>query len=117
MELVVVLVALYLIECCVWVVQGQVALSPLAAAYVLCPSEIFGRLARWCYFCGGDASIGVRQDVDEFLAAVGRREDVLRPPDREDASSLSYSPRCQAQYTRSDGHCADCESGQVQPFI
>jgi predicted amidophosphoribosyltransferase len=47
---------------------------------------------------------------------VGRREDVLRPPDREDAAFLSYCPRCQAQYTRSDGHCADCGGVQVQPF-
>jgi hypothetical protein len=88
---------------------------PLASAYVLCSTDVFCRLARFYYFSGDDSV--AQSAVDAFIVAVGHREDVLRAPHRGDTTFLSYCPRCEAQYTRPDGYCADCRAVHVQPFI
>jgi len=49
----------------------------------------------------------------------GQRVDLAaltRPPTPADATSLSWCPRCETQFTTRTGTCADCGGLELIPF-
>jgi hypothetical protein len=104
------------------------AFHPLALAKVFCPEQEFRALAqsvvREIRFPGlpvcpreeplaqaaeRHARAALQQAVEGFLAQGGVRPDELaQPPTPNDETCRSYCPRCLAQFTTSEGSCADC---------
>lgn len=49
------------------------------------------------------------KEGEEFVAQAGLQPDTFAAaPHRSDPDGKSYCPRCQAQFTRTDGVCSDC---------
>jgi hypothetical protein len=55
--------------------------------------------------------------IQMFLAKEGvAANELLRPPEPADSSSLSYCPRCQSQFRIKEGTCADCGGLKLVAF-
>ncbi len=55
--------------------------------------------------------------AEGFLTAQGiKLEDLPRAPAPSDESSRAYCPRCEAQFTSTDGRCADCGGLELVAF-
>jgi hypothetical protein len=107
---------------------------PLALAKVFCRDEQFAQFARFILrevrFPAGASGIEpanlerARQGTELWNAAVTKFlnrhglkiEELLERPARADAESLSYCPRCLAQFTTRDGVCVDCGGLPLVPF-
>jgi hypothetical protein len=101
---------------------------PLALAKVFCPEPEFRAFARTVWreirFPGlpvcpraepvaeaaeGHARAALRRAIEDFLEHCGLHPDELaQPPTPTDDTCRSYCPRCLAQFTTSNGTCADC---------
>ena len=101
---------------------------PLAIAKVFCAEEQFRHFARKVLrdirhpalpICPREDTLGqiternsrarLQQAVEKFLKKNGvAPEELTRPPSPADQTCRSYCPRCEAQFTMSEGACADC---------
>ena len=73
-------------------------------ALPLCPSADSAQRATEFH-----ARTAMRQAAEQLLKRSGIEPDELcRPPAPADASCRAYCPRCGAQFTTPEGHCADC---------
>jgi hypothetical protein len=43
-------------------------------------------------------------------------EELIHPPPPSDTASVSYCPRCLAQFATPAGLCADCGGVELKPF-
>ena len=108
---------------------------PLAVARVFCSEREFKKMApeflrELRYPIAGPALETAGQKTESYARelALSRLEEFLRrnsclpdqllqPPVRADQSSLSYCPRCLAQFTLRGGSCPDCETVKLVDFI
>ena len=113
------------------------AFHPLALAKVFCPEQEFRALAlsvvREIRFPGlpvcpreepvaqaaeRHARAALQQAVEGFLAQCGiQPAELAQPPPRSDETCRSYCPRCLAQFTTSEGSCADCGGMPLVAFV
>ncbi|HKI69471.1 MAG TPA: hypothetical protein VKA67_07780, partial [Verrucomicrobiae bacterium] len=104
------------------------AFHPLAVAFVFCSKEAFQQFARNILLdnrnpcrpaCPGNdtgwretelfSRNALLRNVEEFLGRNGVDvEEICQPPVAADATCLSYCPRCNAQFTTTNGQCLDC---------
>ena len=112
------------------------AYHPLAVAMVLCPEQELRAFGRRVLLdvkhplqpvCPEDAGPG-RSIEASFRAALAAALDALvvragydpavwtEPPRAEDPSSLSYCPRCDAEYILEEGLCHRCGGVPLQSF-
>jgi hypothetical protein len=101
---------------------------PLALAKVFCPEQAFRAFARDVWreirfpglpLCPCEEPMALaaerharavlQQAIERFLAQCGiHPADLAQPPTPNDETCRSYCPRCLAQFTTSEGACADC---------
>jgi len=106
---------------------------PLAVAGVFCSAEKLRELAapvwrdiRFPTLRGGGAVLSgadeesraaFRKTVENFLKRNKINPDeLLRPPQPLDDTSIAYCPRCLSQFMKTDGGCPDCGGLPLQAF-
>ncbi len=101
-------------------------IHPLAATLVLCPEaearRIAGRyLRQWRYPLKGDDPGRAAEYLEAATALLDSQgwnpEEIAGPPLPDDLESLSYCPRCHAQFMIDEGMCPDCPGIPKTSFI
>jgi len=94
-------------------------LHPIAVAAVLCQPEAFRLYARKLWLEALHPRPGEPSDLAELQESLARTgldvASLSRPPART-ADNKSFCERCEAQYTVTEGHCADCPWMELARF-